>query len=39
MTNAARVRVALWYLVTLFALFYIMTLTAHNGGMQQASFR
>jgi Zn-dependent protease len=38
MTNAARVRVALWYLVTLFALFYIMSLTAHNGGMQQASF-
>jgi Zn-dependent protease len=34
MTRAARVRVALWYLFTLFALFYLMTLTAHTGAMQ-----
>ena len=32
MTSAGRVRVALWYLFTLFALFYLMTLTANVGG-------
>jgi Zn-dependent protease len=39
MTNAARVRVALWYLATLFALFYLMTMTVHTGGMQPAAYR
>jgi Zn-dependent protease len=32
MTTAGRVRVALWYLFTMFALFYLMTLTANVGG-------
>lgn len=32
MTTGGKVRVALWYLFTLFALFYLMTMTAHTGG-------
>ena len=33
MTTAGKVRVGLWYLVTLFALFYLMSMTVHSGGM------
>lgn len=36
MKPGGRVRVALWYLVTLFGLAYLMTLTVHHGGMQPA---
>lgn len=33
MTTAGKVRVASWYLVTLFALFYLMSVTVHSGGL------